>query len=137
MLQLLREEGERVSEGGTVAAVFADQASLDLQTELASLENRIEQLQYALDDRTQTGDASRLDSQVLASITALRSLTAQGDLTTLEDCALNLRTMVFKRDFAYGDGSAAGQLSQHIQSKQEQLAQLKPAQRPEEGGVEG
>lgn len=36
-----------MSEGGTVAAVFADQASLDLQTELASLENRIEQLQYA------------------------------------------------------------------------------------------
>lgn len=117
-------EGEKASAGQAAALLYTDSAVLTTRQSIRTLTAEIEQLQYALDDRTQTGDASRLDSQVLASITALRSLTAQGDLTTLEDCALNLRTMVFKRDFAYGDGSAAGQLSQLIQSKQEQLAQL-------------
>lgn len=117
-------EGEKASAGQAAALLYTDSAVLTTRQSIRTLTAEIEQLQYALDDRTQSGDASRLDSQVLASITALRSLTAQGDLTTLEDCALNLRTMVFKRDFAYGDGSAAGQLSQLIQSKQEQLAQL-------------
>lgn len=117
-------EGEKAAAGQAAALLYTDPAALTTRQAIRTLTAEIEQLQYALDDRTQTGDASRLDSQVLASITALRSLTAQGDLTTLEDCALNLRTMVFKRDFAYGDGSAAGQLSQLIQSKQEQLAQL-------------
>ena len=61
---------------------------------------------------------------MLSSITALRSLTAKGDLTALEDYALSLRTMVFKRDYAYGDTNAAGQLGQLIQSKQAELVQL-------------
>lgn len=117
-------EGERAAAGQAAALLYTDSAALTTRQAIRTLTAEIEQLQYALDDRTQTGDASRLDGQVLDSITALRSLTAQGDLTTLDDCALNLRTMVFKRDFAYGDGSAAGQLSQLIQSKQEQLAQL-------------
>lgn len=117
-------EGEKAAAGQAAALLYTDSAALTTRQAIRTLTAEIEQLQYALDDRTQTGDASRLDGQVLDSITALRSLTAQGDLTTLDDCALNLRTMVFKRDFAYGDGSAAGQLSQLIQSKQEQLAQL-------------
>lgn len=117
-------EGEKAAAGQAAALLYTDSAALTTRQAIRTLTAEIEQLQYALDDRTQTGDASRLDGQVLDSITALRSLTAQGDLSTLDDCALNLRTMVFKRDFAYGDGSAAGQLSQLIQSKQEQLAQL-------------
>lgn len=117
-------EGEKAAAGQAAALLYTDSAALTTRQSIRTLTAEIEQLQYALDDRTQTGDASRLDSQVLSSITALRSLTAQGDLTTLEDCALTLRTMVFKRDFAYGDGSAAGQLSQLIQSKREQLAQF-------------
>ena len=117
-------EGEKASAGQGVALLYSDSSVLTTRQSIRTLEMEIEQLEYALASGTQTTDASRLDGQVLSSITALRALTAGGDLTALEDCTLNLRTMVFKRDFAYGDGSAAGQLSQLIQSKQEQLAQL-------------
>ena len=41
LLRLQRTEGERVSAGGTVAVVYADQASLDRQTELDTLEARL------------------------------------------------------------------------------------------------
>ena len=47
LLQLQREEGERVSTGGTVAAVYADRASLDLQEEIRVLSARVEQLTFA------------------------------------------------------------------------------------------
>lgn len=117
-------EGEKASAGQAAALLYTDPAALTTRQAIRTLTAEIEQLQYALDDQAQTGDASRLDGQVLSSITTLRAMAAQGDLSSLEDYALNLRAMVFKRDFAYGDGSAAGQLSQLIQSKQEELAQL-------------
>ena len=45
LLQLQRAEGERVSTGGTVALVYADQASLDRQDEIEALEVQLQQLQ--------------------------------------------------------------------------------------------
>ena len=44
LMQLRRSEGERVSSGGAVATVYADQASLDRQNEIETLHNRIDQL---------------------------------------------------------------------------------------------
>ena len=49
LLRIQRAEGERVSAGGVVATVYADQTSLDRQAEIDSLESRVEQLQYAQD----------------------------------------------------------------------------------------
>ena len=117
-------EGEKAAAGQAAALLYTDPAALTTRQAIRTLSAEIEQLQYALSSGTQATDASRLDGQVLSSITALRSLTAKGDLTALEDYALSLRTMVFKRDYAYGDTNAAGQLGQLIQTKQEELAQL-------------
>ena len=117
-------EGEKAAAGQAAALLYTDPAALTTRQAIRTLSAEIEQLQYALSSGTQTTDASRLDGQVLSSITALRSLTAKGDLTALEDYALSLRTMVFKRDYAYGDTNAAGQLGQLIQSKQAELVQL-------------
>ena len=117
-------EGEKAAAGQAAALLYTDPAALTTRQAIRTLSAEIEQLQYALSSGTQATDASRLDGQVLSSITALRSLTAKGGLTALEDYALSLRTMVFKRDYAYGDTNAAGQLGQLIQSKQAELAQL-------------
>lgn len=40
LLQLQRAEGERISDGGVVALVYADQATLDRQKEIQSLHTR-------------------------------------------------------------------------------------------------
>ena len=117
-------EGEKASAGQAAALLYTDPAALTTRQAIRTLTAEIEQLQYALSSGTQATDVSRLDGQVLSSLTALRSLTAKGDLTALEDYALNLRAMVFKWDYSYGDTNAAGQLGQLIQTKQEELAQL-------------
>ena len=44
-LRLQRSEGERVSDGGTVALVYADESSIQLQDQMDSLRDRIEQLE--------------------------------------------------------------------------------------------
>ena len=117
-------EGEKASKGQAVALLYNDSSALTTRQSIRALNAEIEQLEYALASGTQAADASRLDAQVLSSIVALRSLSARGDLSNLEDSALNLRTMVFKRDYAYGDTAAAGQMGQLIQDKQAQLADL-------------
>ena len=117
-------EGEKASAGQGVALLYSDSSVLATRQSIRALEAEIEQLEYALAFGTQTGSASRLDAQVLSSITALRALTAGGDLTALEDCTLNLRTVVFKRDYTYGDTAAASQLGLLIEDKQAQLRQL-------------
>ena len=90
-------EGAKAAAGDAVALLYGDPSALTTRQSIRTLEAEIEQLQYALGDRAQSADAARLDQQVISSIVSLRSLAAGGDLTGLDDCALNLRSMVFKR----------------------------------------
>lgn len=117
-------EGEKAAAGQAAALLYSDSSALSARQSIRALSAEIEQLQYALASGTQAANASRLDAQVISSITALRALTAQGDLTALEEYALNLRTMVFKRDYTYGDTAAAGQMEQLIQDRQAELTRL-------------
>lgn len=117
-------EGVKAAKGDPVVLLYSDPSVLTTRQSIRSLEAEIEQLQYALSSGTQNTDASRLDAQVIDSIVSLRSLTAGGDLTDLQDSALNLRSMVFKRDYTYGSGAAAGELNQLVLDKQAQLTQL-------------
>ena len=117
-------EGEKAAMGQAVALLYNDPAALATRQSIRALSAEIEQLEYALASGTQAVNVSRLDAQVLSSITALRGLTARGDLTTLEEYTLNLRTLVFKRDYAYGDTAAAGELAALIEERQAQRQQL-------------
>ena len=117
-------EGAKAAAGDAVVLLYSDPSVLTTRQSIRALEAEIEQLEYAQASGSQSTDAARLDAQVISSIVSLRSLAAGGDLTGLEDSALNLRSMVFKRDFAYGDPSAAGQLSGLIADRQSQLAEL-------------
>lgn len=117
-------EGAKAAARDPVALVYSDPSALTTRQSIRALEAEVSQLKRALNDRGQNANAAQLDAQVISSIAALRALAARGDLTGLDDCALNLRTMVFRRDYAFGDGSAAGQLSQLIADKEAQLAEL-------------
>lgn len=117
-------EGAKAAAGDPVVLLYSDPSALTVRQSIRSLEAEIEQLQYASGDHAQNTDAARLDAQVISSIVSLRSLAAGGDLTLLEDSTLNLRSMVFRRDYIYGSAEAAGQLSQLIADKQSQLAEL-------------
>lgn len=123
-VDLVPGEGERVAAGQTVAMIYSDSSGLDTRQTIKTLAAEIEQLAYALSSGTDATDTAKLDLSVLQSITNLRALSASDDLSTLEDSALNLRTMVFKRDYTYGDSGAASGISALIQEKQAQLASL-------------
>lgn len=123
-VDILLDEGEKVSKGGQIALIHASQDSLETRQTIQSLEAEIQQLEYSLSTGTQATNSSKLDEEVISSMVAIRSLAASGDLSTLEDSALHLRTMVFQRDYSYGNTEAATQIKQLISDKQKQLDSL-------------
>ena len=78
--QLQRTEGERVSAGGTVALVYADQAAWTCQEQIQTLETQIEQLQYAEEAALGAEVSLRLDTQILQSILDYRRALAEDRL---------------------------------------------------------
>jgi len=123
-VDLAPAEGERVAAGQAVATVYRDAALLEDRQTIRQLTAEIEQLKYAQSSGADGADTAKLDGAVLQSIVSLRSIAATGDLSGLEDSALNLRTMVFKRDYTYGEGGAASGVAALIQQKEEQRAAL-------------
>ena len=121
LLQLLRDEGERVSVGGTVAAVYADQGSLDLQNQITALTNQIEQLQYAREAELGVEVTQRLDAQISQSILNYRTALADGQLREAEEQGDTLRSQILKRDYSV---SGTGDLDAQLQELQAQRASL-------------
>ena len=122
LMQLRRREGERVSSGGAVATVYADQASLDRQNEIEALNSRIDQLEYAQESMLGAEVTLKLDSQIAQSLLDYRSAAAAGRLDTAEARGQELRSLVLKRDYTY---SGTEDLTSQIQELKSQLKTLR------------
>ena len=122
LLRLQRAEGERVSAGGTVAVVYADQAGLDRQTELDTLEARLEQLEFAQEAAEGAEVSLKLDTQIMQSILELRGALVSDRLDKAETCGETLRSLVLKRDYTY---SETEDLSGQITELKEQISALR------------
>ena len=122
LLRLQRAEGERVSKGGTVAVVYADQASLSRQQEMDELNARIEQLEFAQEAALGSEVSLKLDAQIMQSLLDYRTEVAAGRLDKAEDHEVELRSLVLKRDYTYSDTE---DLTGQIEGLKAQLKELK------------
>lgn len=124
LLRLTRSEGEKVAKGGTVAKVYADQASLKRQDEIDSLETKITQLQYAEEAVLSDEVSLKLDSQITERMIDLRKDLAADRLDAADSHIAQLRALILKRDYTYSDN---GDVASQIQKLQSQLKGLKAA----------
>lgn len=122
LLRLQREEGERVSAGGVVATVYADQASLDRQNQIETLETRISQLQFAQEAALGSEASLKLDAQIMRSLLEFRSDLTADRLDNAEVHGSELRALVLKRDYTY---SETGDLTAEISSLQAEVKALR------------
>ena len=121
LLRLQREEGERTSNGGVIAMVYADQASLDRQMEIDALTARIEQLQYAQETAMGVEAAKTLDAQIRQNILDYRAALTAGSLYDAEKQGTELRSQVLKQDYAGSDiEDPEGQLAE-LQAQRKRL----------------
>lgn len=122
LMRLRKNEGERVGTGGAIAVVYADQASLDRQDEIESLNNRIAQLEYAQESMLGAEVSLKLDSQISQSLLDYRAAVAAGRLDAAESRGQELRSLVLKRDYTY---SGTEDLTAQIQELKSQLQSLR------------
>lgn len=124
LIYVSRREGEKVSQGGTVALIYPSQEALDNANTLRDLE---EQLQQLLQARNLTGGTlatARLDEAVSASLVDFRSELAQGSLEGASSAGETLRSAVLQRSYAYTGTEA---LEASIASLQAQVSDLTAA----------
>ena len=125
LVDLLPNEGEKVAKGETVAMIYQSEAGLDRRQSLQALLLEREQLQYALQHLDGGEDSAQLSQQVVESITNLRASLAAGDLGQLEEQAMSLRFLVYRRELTYDNADAASTLAESIQSVDQQLSALR------------
>ena len=102
-LRLRRAEGERVSAGGVVAAVYADQAALDRQSQIEQLQDQVEQLRYAQEAALGSEASLKLDVQIVQHLLDYRQDLAAERLYDAEKAGDELRALVLKRDYTHSD----------------------------------
>ena len=130
VVELVPQEGEKVAKGGTVALLYQDSSGLEQKEQLQQLQLEKEQLEYAL-ERSDVGggDSGQLSQQVLDAIVSLRASVAEGDLTGLESQAMELKSLIYKREYAYTDteeegGDSAADLQAALDSVNSQISAL-------------
>lgn len=122
LMEHLRQEGERVSKGGMIAAVYADQATLDARREIESLTAQLQQLQFAREAQVGVEVSQKLDQQIRQNILNYQSALTAGDLSDARRHGDQLRFQVLKRDYT---GVGVEDLTGQIQEVETQLKTLK------------
>lgn len=125
IVDLTREEGEKIGKGQTVALIHRDSQAVELQSQLDALEQEISLLDYALGQGDVGVSTAHLDETILQSVIELRGSVAVDDYTGLEDQIIALKSQVLKRDYTYEQDLDISQLSQQRKLLLEQYSQLK------------
>ena len=123
LVYVTREEGERVSAGGSVATLYASQGDLDRAQERQRLTGQLQQLLFAQSVASGSQEVLRLDSDIMESIFGLRAAAAEGDLRSVSSESEALRAMVLKREYTYS-GAGEGELAAQITALEQQISAL-------------
>lgn len=113
-VELLPDEGEKVSRGETVALFYQSDEGLTQRQTLQQLLLEQEQLEYALAQAGGSSDSAQLSTRVANAVADLRGAASSGDLTGLESQTLELKSLIYKHSYTFdqkGDSTAALQAS--------------------------
>lgn len=119
LAEVLPAEGERVGVGQTLAYLYQDASALERRQQLDALGRELEQINYSLSHTDDMSDNAKLSEEILSRIASLRSSVAGRDFTSLEDDTMELRTLVYKRDY-----SSTGDISSLQAAKTELESQI-------------
>ena len=97
MVQLKRDEGERVGKGQELAVVYQDESYVENQEELLQTKNDLGALQYATYEESPSGVS--LDEQILSAMIGLREASSAGDFSGLTDQAATYRKLALRREY--------------------------------------
>jgi len=135
LAEVLPAEGEKVAGGQTVAYLYQSAQSLERKRELRSLTLQREQLSYALHSSDDLSDNAKLSNEIIDQIAALRSTVSTRDFTDLEGDTLELKSLVYKRDYTLESGGDLAGIQTALSDLDAQIAQLTAAAQQDTSSV--
>ena len=123
MVDVVLSEGSSVAKNGVIAKVYQDASALELQSELETLAQEIEQLQYVTGRNLESADTAELNASIIKSMTELKASVSARDLSNLDTAASDLKTLIFRRDYTYNGESSLDQLLAEKQAAYQSLLQ--------------
>lgn len=123
-IYFFRNEGERVSRGGSVALVYSDQRALDDANTVRDLEDQLEQLRFARSLADGIHSTVSLDDDVDAALAAFHAARATGAVSAAAEAGDDVRTAVLRHSYAY---TGTEELDRSIASLTEQIDALSDA----------
>lgn len=136
LVDILPDEGEKVAAGETVAVIYRDAEALDRKGQIRQLELELEQLEYSLRQDSNGSDAARLDQDILAAMVELRGSTAAEDYSRLEENAMELKNLVFRRNYTYSNNTESVEsIKAMIKAVSAELSALKSVSSQESTGL--
>lgn len=127
LADVLPAEGEKVGVGEAVAYLYKDAAALERKQELRALGMEQEQLMYTLTRTDGLADNAKLTREIMTSLAGLRTSVAERSFTSLEEDVMNLKSLVYKRDYTYDSGGDLTALQARAAALEEQIRALKSA----------
>lgn len=118
---VIASEGERVGKGDAVARVYASSESYEIQKQLDAAQSELNNLNYILSRTGEGTSTMELDSDIMDAITDLQHEVATESLSDLNDDINNLKTLIFRRDYAY---NGADTLKEEIAAAQSKVDEL-------------
>ncbi len=118
---VIASEGERVGKGDEVARVYASSESYEVQKQLDAAQAELNNLNYILSRTGEGTSTMELDSDIADAITDLQHEVATESLSDLTDDINNLKTLIFRRDYAYNGSDTLKEEIAAAQSKVDEL----------------
>lgn len=103
--EIVPKEGETVAAGDALSILYDDSSAFQRRQEIERLQQRLESIQYIQSHSADASDSANLNTSIIRSVVALHELTEQEDLANLSQRTEALKTLLFRRDYAY-NGSA-------------------------------
>lgn len=122
VVQLLRNQGEKVGKGQEIAMVYQSESDIQTQEEYIRVQSGLTALQYATYEQSPSGTA--LDTLIQDTMTSLRVAASSGDYSVLEEQAENYRKYTLRREYLLSSEAnaamtqAAAQLEEEYNSLQ-------------------
>lgn len=102
VMRIMIPEGEKVSKGQTIALTYDDSAAMKMNEQLEELKARADQLDYVSRRSTATLDINGLDQQIRQRLISVINDVDKRKLAGLEKDSLELKTLLFNREFSAG-----------------------------------
>jgi putative membrane fusion protein len=119
--EVVVSDGERIGKGDTVARVYASTESYQIQQQLDEAEAELTNLKYIQSRANEATNTMELDSDITDAFADLHFSVSTEGLSDMNDDINELKTLIFRRDYA---NTGTDTLSEEISAAQSKVDEL-------------